>query len=386
MPASTAWRQPTATITKEARCPHLALRTGFTTGSCAAAAAKAATLLLLGRAPLEEVDIPLPTGRRVTFRLHRAEMEGGAATCGVIKDGGDDPDVTHGAEIRATVSWVEEPGIHLEGGVGVGRVTKPGLGIPVGGPAINPVPRRMIAAAVEEGLASAGPASAGPACRGLQVVISVPDGEERAKKTLNARLGIVGGVSILGTTGLVIPYSTAAYRASIVQALAVALAQGCDHVVLTTGGRSEAYAQRLLPRLPEEAFIQMGEFLGFSLGQVAARGIRRVTIAGMVGKLSKVAAGHFHLHARASEVDLDFLAGVAGVCGAPPEVVEEIRGANTARHVAEIVEAHGIPVVFERIASLVVERSMEQCRGRIPEIECILTDFEGRLLARAEAR
>ncbi len=367
------------------------MRTGYTTGACAAAAAKAATLALAGGRPVAEVEIALPVGRRASFAVHRLTREGARVTASVIKDAGDDPDVTHGAEICATVSWRADPGLLIDRGEGVGVVTKPGLGLPVGAPAINPVPRRMIAAAVAEALGEAGgPVFAG-AGRGLLVVISCPDGAERAQKTLNPRLGIVGGISILGTTGLVIPYSTAAFRASVARALDVARASGCEHVVLTTGGRSETFARRLLPGLPEEAFVQMGEFLGFALQEAARRGFRRVTVCGMVGKLSKAAAGHFHLHARASEVDPEFLAAVAAACGAPAEVVAEVRGVNTARHFAEIALARGIAGVFDHLCRLAVsqaQRYLEAGAGRsgfpaLPRVEFWLTDFEGNLLGSA---
>ncbi len=359
------------------------MRTGFTTGACSAAAAKGATMALVTGRPVEAVAITLPMGRRVSFAMNRCRVDPGEAFCSVIKDGGDDPDVTHGAELCATAVWSETPGLHLDRGPGVGVVTKPGLGVPVGAPAINPVPRRMIGASVREGMAEAGlDADRVLAGRGIRLTVSCPDGEERARKTLNARLGIVGGISILGTTGLVIPYSTAAFRASIDRALDVAAAAGCRHVVLTTGGRSEAFAQRLLPDLPEEAFIQMGEFLGFALKASAAKGFARATVCGMVGKLSKVAAGHFHLHARSSEVDTAFLAGVAADCGVSGGALAEIRGANTARHVAEIVLARGVEGFFDRLCQLALGHAREQVGGA-PALEFILTDFDGNVLGRA---
>ncbi|MBX6378619.1 MAG: cobalt-precorrin-5B (C(1))-methyltransferase [Clostridia bacterium] len=307
--------------------------------------------------------------------MHRTERGQGWAQASVIKDAGDDPDVTHGAEVVTRVEWGDRPGVTFCRGEGVGVVTKPGIGVPVGEPAINPVPRRMIEQALRE--------AAGDLVdeRGFRVTVAVPGGEEMARKTLNARLGILGGISILGTTGIVVPYSTAAFVASVRQSIDVALAAGCDHVVLTTGGRSEQYAMALLP-LPEEAFIQMGEFIGFALQHARDRRVPRVSICGMVGKLSKVAAGHFKLHARASQVDPEFLAGVAAACGAPPDVVEEIRGANTARHFQEIVQARGLDGVFGHLAELVC-RECRKYVGDVVGIQCLLVDFDGALLGRA---
>lgn len=354
------------------------MRTGFTTGSCATAAAKAAALALLQQAPQEQVTIHIPAGLDPTFTLVSCTFSEHEARCSVIKDGGDDPDATHGAEIVATVRFVPEPGLHLAGGLGVGVVTKPGLGLTVGGPAINPVPRRMISEHVQQ--------VAGELLqeRGLQVEISVPTGEQIAKKTLNARLGIIGGISILGTSGMVIPYSTAAYRASITQGIDVALAQGLDTVVLTTGGRSEKFAQALLPELPEVAFVQMGEFLGFSLKELMKRSIKRVIVAGMVGKFSKVAQGAFMLHVASSQVDTAFLARLAAEAGAPPPLVAEIAEANTARHFQELIQAAGLAeVTFELMARLVCYQCRTYAEGRFP-IEAIITDFDGPLLGRSQ--
>src|SRR5581483_10846462 len=201
------------------------LRRGYTTGSCATAAATAATQALLAQRPVETVTIRLPAGVDATFRLERCQFDARSAECAVIKDAGDDPDVTHLAEVA--------------GGVGVGVVTRPGLGLEVGGPAINPVPRRMITEHVTAA------ASCALKEQGLRVEIAMPRGEELARRTLNGRLGIVGGLSILGTSGLVIPYSTAAWRASVEQAIDVAAANGQTHLVLSTGSRSEKYAQAL---------------------------------------------------------------------------------------------------------------------------------------------
>lgn len=354
------------------------LRTGFTTGACSAAAAKAAAHVLLHQAPLSEIEVTLPVGKKIVFKLEKCVFNLNEATCSVIKDAGDDPDCTHGAEMTATVSWLEKPGaVLLERGPGVGLITKPGLGLDVDGPAINPIPRKNITAMVAEA------AGAGLERKGLRVILSVPRGEEMAKKTLNARLGIIGGISILGRTGIVVPFSTAAYRASIDQGIDVVLTAGCDHIVLTTGGKSEQFAMRLLPELKEEAFIQMGDFVGHTLKYAAKKKIRKVTICGMPGKMSKIAAGRMMTHAKGSQVDMELLARIAGECGASAAAVEEIKRANTARHVSELVAAHGIAGFFDKVCQKVCEACRAHVAGAFV-VECILTDFDGTLMGRHE--
>jgi cobalt-precorrin-5B (C1)-methyltransferase len=352
------------------------MREGFTTGACATAASLGATRALIRQQPVEAVTIHLPVGRDATFALARCELSSNQVRCGVIKDAGDDPDATHGAEIVSTVSWRDEPGLDLAGGSGVGVVTRPGLGLAIGGPAINPVPRRMISEHVE--------AEAGDLLerRGLRVEISVPRGEEIARKTLNARLGILGGISILGTTGIVKPWSTAAWRASVMQAIDVAMANGQHHIVLSTGGRSEKFSMRQLPELPELAFVEMGEFTGAALKRCVEQGCERVTLAGMVGKFSKLAQGHFMTHVAGNQVDLAFLATLAAESGASSAVQDEIRAANTARHFQEIALAQGLRSVFDRIAHDVQTRSLDLVKHRL-RVDCLLFDFDGTVLGSA---
>jgi len=353
------------------------MREGYTTGACATAAAKAATLGLLTPAIPETVTIHLPAGRNAEFTLHQRVRRPDGVLCSVIKDAGDDPDVTHGAEICALVRRSAVLGVELAGGVGVGTVTRLGLGLEVGGPAINPVPRTMITGAVTE--------AAGAALRahGLRVEISVPLGEVLAQRTLNARLGIIGGISILGTTGIVKPWSTAAWRASVLQGIDVAAANGVQHLVLSTGGRSEAFAQHLYPTLPEMAFVEMGEFTGVALKRAVARGMQTTTLAGMIGKLSKIAQGHFMTHVAGNQVDPGFLAGLAAECGASPGLVNAIAAANTARHVQELAQAGHCPALFDRVATLVSERSRSLVREAM-SVEAIMFDFDGTVLARVD--
>ncbi len=348
-------------------------RTGFTTGACAAAAAKAATRVLVRDQLLDDIETTLPNGQRVTFALHRCERVGDAAVCSVIKDAGDDPDCTHGAELVATVELRGAPGVELRGGEGVAVVTKPGLGLDVGAPAINPIPRRNIGEMVVAELGGA------DATRGAIVTISVPGGVEMARQTLNARLGLVGGISILGTSGIVKPYSTAAYKASVVQAIDVARNRGLDELVLTTGGKSEAYAMKLHPSLPEDAFIQVGDFIGTGLKHCARRGVARAIVVGMMGKLSKMADGKMQTHAAGSEVNMELLASLAAELGARSEIVDEIRAANTARHVLELCQRQGLETITSRVCRRVVEACRAHAGGAL-DVRARLVDFNGTLL------
>ena len=311
-----------------------ALRTGWTTGTCASAAAKAATTALRDQATQDSVEVELPGGRRVRFAVGSCVHEPGQATAVVVKDAGDEPDVTHGAHLTANVRWRDEPGVVLEGGVGVGIVTKPGLGIDVGEPAITSTPRAMIVQAVGE--------VADLAVTGVRVVISVPGGERMARKTTNARLGILGGISILGTTGIVRPFSTASWRASVEQAVSVMAAQGESTVVLCTGGRTERGAMALLPDLPEVCFVEVGDFTGAALRRALAVGLTRVVFVGMAGKLAKLAAGVLMTHYTRSKVDLGLLKEVTRAAGGTAALAEEVAAANTGRHAYEIWQRAGL--------------------------------------------
>jgi cobalt-precorrin-5B (C1)-methyltransferase len=352
-------------------------REGFTTGACAAGAAKAAARVLVRRTPIDAIETTLPNGQRRTFVLEQCELRGDAAVCSIVKDAGDDPDCTHGAEIVAEVRLRAEPGIELHGGEGVARVTKPGLGLEVGAPAINPVPRRNISEMVIEEL------RASPFA-GALVVLSVPTGVEMARQTINERLGLVGGISILGTTGIVKPYSTAAFKASVVQAIDVARERGLETLVLTTGGKSEAFAMRLMPELPEDAFVQVGDFIGVGVKHCARRRAKRAVVVGMIGKLSKMADGRTMTHAAGSEVNMELLASIARSLGAPEAIVEQIRTANTARHVLELAAREGIAGLCAAICDRVVDQLTRHAAGAI-EVRALMVDFDGTLLGRAPA-
>lgn len=354
------------------------LRTGFTTGACAAAAAKAAATALLTGEAIKAVQISLPDGKPVSFAIKSCVFNSSGASCSVIKDAGDDPDITDGVEIQAEARWVSDPGISIAGGVGVGTVTRPGLEMPIGMPAINPVPRRMVLQAVTE------VAKDTLNGRGIAVTILVPDGERLAKKTLNQRLGITGGISILGTTGIVIPYSVNAYTACISQALDVAVASGCREVVLTTGRRSERFAQKELD-LPEVCFIQAGDFIGYSLDECARKGLAKATIWGMIGKMSKLAAGHLYTNVSDSVVDLSLLTTLVTDCGVPEETISILKEAVTANHFRKLLPQQYFMDFCDRLCLLAAKKCFEQAGGKV-EIECIVTDPEGAILGRASAK
>jgi cobalt-precorrin-5B (C1)-methyltransferase len=354
------------------------LRKGYTTGTCAAAASKAAALALLAQQLIKEVEISLPGGETVAFAIHRCDFDIDQATCSVIKDAGDDPDITDGIEICATVTFVETPGIFLTGGKGVGRVTKPGLDIPVGKSAINPVPEKMIVASVAEAVADAG------IHRGVKVTISVPRGEELSKRTLNSRLGIVEGISIIGTSGIVIPYSVKAYTACISKALDVAAACGCREVVFTTGRRSEKYAQGAL-HLQEEAFILAGDYIGYSLKETARKGICKATVWGMIGKISKLAAGHLYTNVSDSFIDISLLTTVAEECHLSGDVVAVLRQSVTANHFRKLLPPHATEEFCARLCVLAAKKCSAAVKDRVM-VECVITDPVGVILGRSDAK
>jgi len=332
-----SWQEPPLRepdLPRTAKVRPRALRTGWTTGTCASAAAKAAATALRDQAGQDTVEVALPGGRRVSFPVDSCAYDQAQATAVVVKDAGDDPDVTHGARLTARVRWRAAPGAALEGGEGVGVVTRPGLGIEVGEPAITATPRAMIVAAVGEAVDLA--------AAGVQVVISVPDGERMARKTTNARLGILGGISILGTTGIVRPFSTASWRASVEQAVSVMAAQGERTLVLCTGGRTERGAMALLPDLPEVCFVEVGDFTGAALRRATEAGLTRLVFVGMAGKLAKLAAGVLMTHYTRSAVDLRLLGEVTTAAGGTPVLAEQVVAANTGRHAYELWERAGL--------------------------------------------
>ncbi len=358
------------------------LRSGWTTGACATAAARAAFgALLTGRFP-DPVTITLPRGQTPAFALARHVPGDGWATASVIKDAGDDPDVTHGAEISATVthlppgSVTTESGLLFRAGPGVGVVTRPGLPLAVGEPAINPMPRAMIAA----NLAEAARALGLPPPRDLAVTVAIPGGEALAAHTLNGRLGIRGGLSVLGTTGVVVPFSCSAWIHSIHRGIDVARASGLTHLAGGTGRTSEAAVRRLYA-LPDAALIDMGDFAGAVLKYLRRHPVPRYTLAGGFAKLSKLAFGHMDLHSSRSTVDMARLAGLLGDLGAPDDAVEEAAGGATTA-VALGVAARlnlDLPGLIARRAREVALASV----GGGVEIDVLVVDRAGTVLAHA---
>jgi len=346
------------------------LRTGWTTGTCASAAAKAAAIGLCTGTRPETVEVGLPDGQRVSFPVEPGPS-GGAFEAVVVKDAGDDPDCTDGARMTATVRFAGDEaaaaagGHDLRAGDGIGTVTLPGLGLPVGTPAINPVPRQMINAALAE-----------VTDRPLVVTFSVPGGQAMAAKTTNERLGIIGGISILGTTGIVKPFSTASYRASVVQQIDVAAAQGHDLVVLATGSRSEVFALRAWPDIPPVCVVEVGDFTGIALRHAAGAGMRRAIFVGMVGKITKLAAGVMMTHFHRSQVDTDLLAEVARATDAPPAIIAAATETATARHFFEVCVAEGVIAPLQELC----RRAAANCEAHVGgalAVEVHLVDFDG---------
>lgn len=355
--------------------PNQKLRTGFTTGTCATAAAKAALVSIITKKKIDSIKVSLPKEKEITINITSCKFSDSASRCSVIKDGGDDPDVTHGAEIFVDLEITQNAGqIEIDGGEGVGRVTKPGLGLEVGSAAINPTPKKMII----QNLTEVGEEFLQK--NGIRAVISVPKGREIAPKTDNPRLGIMGGISILGTTGIVIPYSTASFAAAIRQSLDVTIAMGDNTVVLTTGGRSEDFARKII-NLPDHCFVQMGDFSGYTIQQCAKKSIKKAHVAGFIGKLTKIAMGVKQTHVKGSKVDMDFLANIAEKCNVAQDTISEIKNANTARHVQEIMTKNKVNGFFAAVCKEAYEQMRIHSENKV-EIDVILFDFDGCILGR----
>ncbi len=359
------------------------LKSGFTTGTAASAAAKGALVYLLKNRAPASVKIELLTGDQMEIAIHHCErMSKHSARCTVIKDAGDDPDVTHKAEIGAMVTLDKPPSgsvlankshtaVRITGGAGVGKITKPGLEMPPGEAAINSGPRKMIHQAIHETLSDHG------IQRAVAVEVFVPKGEEIAQKTLNARLGILGGISILGTTGLVRPMSHDAFIATIESALSVARASGNKRVVLTTGRRSERYAQVLWPQLADEAFVQIGDFFKQSLEMAAGFGIAQITLAVFFGKAVKMAQGVPHTHAAKSRLTLDKLADWAQQATRDSMLSADISAANTARHAFDMIYPN-YPAVIAHVGKAVIS-SAREFAGKTAKIQCVIFDYSGKV-------
>jgi cobalt-precorrin-5B (C1)-methyltransferase len=337
------------------------LRSGYTTGTCAAAAAKASTIgFLTGTIP-DTVEIDTPIGKALKLTITEKRIGSGFAECAVKKDAGDDPDVTHGCLVFARVERTE-CGIRIEGGNGVGMVTKPGLQIPPGGPAINPVPRRMITDAVCRGAQLNSPTDT---TTGWKVTISVPGGEEIAKKTFNPRLGIIGGISIIGTTGIVKPMSEAAIKASLVLSLDIAKALGFDSIVLVPGNIGERAALQWF-RLPKEQVVLMGNYVGFMLLEAAKRGFVKALLAGHPGKLAKLIRGDFYTHSSKSEsannMVIDILNDEEQM---NPVIASEARQSPTTEGIIEVLKKHDRLSIFNTVANKIEDSASKFTNKRL---------------------
>ena len=359
---------------EETREQPAPLRSGLTTGSCATATSLAAARLLLGGTSADAVQIVLPKGKQVQMRLEFCRLTEGGAEAGTIKDAGDDPDVTHGALLYSHVRLLAEPGIRFVAGAGVGTVTRPGLVLGVGEPAINPVPRKMISDHLT--LLATESAYAG----GFEVTVNVEGGEALALKTMNPRLGILGGLSILGTSGIVRPFSCAAYIASIHQGIDVAKTNGYLHIAACTGNASEDTMRRVYG-LPEIALIEMGDFVGAVLKHLRKVPVPRLTLCGGFGKISKLAAGHMDLHSRHSSIDLPQLAGWAADIGADETLQAAIIGANTSQQALALAHAAGIA-----LGDTVCAHALAFARSVVPalvQVEVFAIDRQGGIVGRA---
>lgn len=352
------------------------LKRGWTTGACATAATKSALTALLTGDFADPVTIVLPKGQTPSFVLAVEELGEGFASAGIIKDAGDDPDVTHGALIISTVRLRAEKGVVFRAGKGVGTVTKAGLPIGVGEPAINPVPRQMMQKVVEELSQQHGITS------GVEIEISVRDGEEMARHTWNPRLGIMGGISILGTTGIVNPFSCSAWIASIHRGIDVARAQGLTHLAGATGSTSEA-SVKALHRLDDAALIDMGDFAGGMLKYIRQHPVERVTIAGGLAKITKLAQGAMDLHSGRSQVDFDLVASELLQRGVEAQLCEKVRGANTMLEVAGMTGDKGIEVA-PFLAHKALATTREILRNADIAADVVIVDRKGKVIGHAK--
>lgn len=342
------------------------LRYGWTTGACATAAAKAAYLAIHNGFFLDCVEITLPSGKKVLFSVFKKELISTDCACAsVIKDAGDDPDVTHGAEIVVQVKRIAQgAGVIFKAGKGVGTVTQPGLPLAVGEPAINPVPRQMMINALSEVVDDPD----------VEVTVGVTNGEAIALKTMNPRLGILGGLSILGTTGIVVPFSCAAWIASIHRGIDVARAAGIEHLIASTGNVSEKAAHKIYDA-PETALIEMGDFAGGVLKYIKTHPVKKLTLAGGVAKMTKLAQGHLDLHSKRSSVNLELLAEWVAQLGASTAVVEQVKAANTTAEVFAFCQ--GEIALGDFIAQKILEIAQQAISPVLIEIEILLFDRQG---------
>lgn len=346
------------------------IKKGFTTGSCAQAAAKGAAVMLISQRLEDKVEIETSSGVRLSLYLVDQQLGKDFARCSVIKDAGSDPDVTDGTKICALVRVSSKKGITIKGGEGVGKVTKPGLAVGVGEWAINPTPREMILKEVSNFLPDGK--------EGLEVIISVPQGEGLAKRTYNPRLGIVGGISIIGTTGIVEPKSLEAYKTSLALELDVLKAQGHKKAFLVLGYVGERFCKERL-KVNEDSIIKIGDQVGFMLQQCAKKGMREVILIGHIGKLIKVASGQFNTHSQFGDSRIALIARYAKLFGAGKKIIKEIQDQTTAEGTIEILRKARLMRVFKRVAQDVSAKAMGLVKQNT-DVKCIVLSLKGEVL------
>lgn len=347
------------------------LRYGYTTGSCATAASKAAAWMLLKNQPLHSVEIDTPKGWRLNLSIEDIEMSSGSVSCSVVKDGGDDPDVTHGLKIHSRVQWRSDGQIIIEGGPGVGRVTRRGLPVKVGMAAINPVPRRMIEEAVRSVIGPEG---------GADVLISVPSGEAVAQKTFNPRLGIVGGISILGTSGIVEPMSEEAYKESLAIELNLLVEEGIRSLVMVPGNYGRDLARDQL-KIPPSYIFKFSNFIGYILDEAFDKNVERILLVGHVGKIIKVAGGIFHTHSRVADGRMEILTAYLALMGASPSELKKIITSNTTEEAVDLIYDMGYEKIFDTLAEKITEKCRQRTHHRI-QLGTVIFSMERGILAK----
>ncbi|MDR3589144.1 MAG: cobalt-precorrin-5B (C(1))-methyltransferase CbiD [Negativicutes bacterium] len=353
--------------------PEKILRSGITTGTCAAAAAKAAVLAWLGQ-PADTVEVTLPRGSSITVPVAANWATDGGGGASVVKDAGDDPDITNGVTITVTVVVTPANEIVIKAGPGVGTVTKPGLAVPPGEPAVNPVPRRMIVLAAREVL---------PAGHGAEITIAIPDGERLARRTLNPSLGIIGGLSIIGTTGIVEPMSEEAFKSSLAPQISVVKSLGYERIVFVPGKIGQDIAVKRYG-LPADAVVQTSNFVGYMLERAVDYGIGEVLLFGHLGKIAKVAAGVFHTHNRIADARLETLAAHAAAAGAPQQAVSLLLECTTTEAAMPIIERYGLTGIYGRIAERASVRAVRYVFGDLA-VGTVIVSMTGEILGLDDA-
>ncbi|MBZ4645478.1 MAG: cobalamin biosynthesis protein CbiD [Clostridia bacterium] len=346
------------------------MRRGFTTGSCAAAASKAATMMLIENRDIHSIEIDTPRGWRITLPIQQIERSSNAVKCCVVKDGGDDPDATHGIHIYASARLIDKEGIVIRAGEGIGTVTRPGLQVEVGQPAVNPVPRQMILKEVGEVL---------PKGKGVEITLSIPEGVEVAKKTFNPRLGISGGISILGTSGIVEPMSEEAWRESLALELSMLAAAGHKNVVLVPGNYGEQLAIKSL-HIHKDIIVRTSNFIGYMLEKCVEYGFEKVLLIGHLGKLVKVAAGIFYTHSHMADARAEIMTAYAAAQGADWDTVKELLNSNTTEEAVQLLEQAGITGIYGMIARRVGERCRQKSGCKL-QVGTVIFTLEKGILA-----